>query len=85
MRSAIVCGVTHHRWRKKLLNRNWLCNNYELAYKKITKYTDITDFINLGKVLCKMQCKQEKQHIVLRVQEGRGELLGTELTDCTRY
>jgi len=62
MWSAIVCGVTHHRWRKKLLNRNWLCNNYELDYKKITKYTDITDFTNLGRVLCKMQCKQEKQH-----------------------
>jgi len=52
----------HHTWREELLNRNWLCNNYELDYKKITKYTGITDFINLGKVLCKIQCKQEKPH-----------------------
>jgi len=54
MWSAVLCGLTDHRWREELLNRNWLCNNYELDYKKITKYTDITDFINLGKVLCKI-------------------------------
>jgi len=62
MWSAVLCGLTDHRWREELLNRNWLCNNYELDYKKITKYTDITDFINLGKVLCKLQCTQEKPH-----------------------
>ena len=62
MWSALVCGLTHHRWWEKLLNSNWLHNNYELDCKKIIKYTDITDFINLGKVLRKIQCRQEKLH-----------------------
>jgi hypothetical protein len=91
MWSAVVCGLTHHRWKKELVNRNWLCNNYELDYKKITKYTDITDFINLRKVLCKIQYntsrKSHTKHITLRGSggKGRGELLDTELTDCTQY
>ena len=69
------------RWREKLLNSNWLNNNYEMDYTKITKCTEITDFINVGKVRYNVSRKSHTKHTALRVEEGRGELLDTELTD----
>jgi hypothetical protein len=64
------------RWREKLLKSNWSYKNDEMDYKKITKYTKITDMINLEKLLCKIQCKWQKPHKA-HSTKGSGRERGT--------
>jgi hypothetical protein len=58
-------------WGEKILVIKWRNINKEISYKKLNNLNKITQFTNLGKLLCKIKYKWENQtkKIVDRVGE----------------
>jgi hypothetical protein len=44
------------KWREQSLNRKWLIDNEEIAYKRLIYCTNAVELRNIGKYLCKVRC-----------------------------